>query len=65
MQKGLGELKELHSNLGKIKSIWVNFNNLNQIQWIETDSFKFGYNWEHLSKLEEVNSDLGILFTFG
>jgi len=29
---------------------------------IETASFKLGYNWNHLGKLEEFHSDLHILY---
>jgi len=72
----LGNFKQLNSNLGNnvqalhlnlhtIRNKCTNSNSLNHIWVIETASFKFGYNWKLLGKLEEFHSDLHILQTFG
>jgi len=67
-----GTFKQLHSNLGNniealhlklhaIRSNCTNSNSLNHIWVIETSSFKLGYDWNHLGKLEEFHSDSHIL----
>jgi len=72
LYSNLGNFKQLYSLLGNFKQLhyslylhtfrntWANSNSLNHIGLIETASFKLGYNWKHLVKLEECHSDLHI-----
>jgi len=61
IQCGSQPIQELQWNLDTIRNIWVHSNSLNTIWVIETASLKHGYSWNHLSKLEEVHSDLHII----
>ena len=59
-----GNPQRLHLNLDAIRSIGVTSNSRNQIWVIETNSSKLRYNCKHLGKLEEVHSDIHILFIY-
>jgi len=70
----LGNFKQLHSDWGIYKSfieIWiqsVTFGQIptasNRIWVIETVSLKLGYYWKDLDEVEEVHSELHMLYTF-